>query len=122
MIVTQREREAETQAEGEAGSMQGTQCGTRSWVSRITSRAAGSAKLLRHQGCPLHISIKLSKHYTRFKFSVSYMINLLPHSGNIIYALIFIFLFFHSQVCIASTKDKQMKSKTHIPNTNLKLT
>ena len=33
---TQRERDAETQAEGEAGSTQGVRCGTRSRVSRIT--------------------------------------------------------------------------------------
>ena len=36
-----REREAETQAEGEAGSMQGTRHGTQSWVSRITPWAEG---------------------------------------------------------------------------------
>ena len=46
------EREAETQAEGEAGSMQGARCGTQSWVPRITSWAEGSAKLLSHRGCP----------------------------------------------------------------------
>ena len=34
----EREREAKTQAEGEVGSMQGAQCGTRSWVSRIRPR------------------------------------------------------------------------------------
>ena len=32
------QREAETQAEGEAGSMQGAPCGTRSEDSRITSK------------------------------------------------------------------------------------
>ena len=47
------EKEAETQAEGEAGSMQGAGCGTRSQVSRITPWAEGGAKLLGHQGCPL---------------------------------------------------------------------
>ena len=36
MKDTQREKEAETQAEGEAGSMQEAQYGTQSWVSRIT--------------------------------------------------------------------------------------
>ena len=41
--------EAETQAEGEAGSMQGARRGTRSWVSRITPWAKGGAKLLSHQ-------------------------------------------------------------------------
>ena len=48
----ENEREAETQAEGEAGSMQEARCGTRSRVSRITPRAAGGAKPLRHQGYP----------------------------------------------------------------------
>ena len=47
-----RDREVETQAEGEAGSMQGAQHGTRSWVSMITPQAAGGAKLLHHRGCP----------------------------------------------------------------------
>ena len=49
---TQREREAETQAEGEAGSMQGALCGTRSGVSRITPWAEGGAKLLSHRAAP----------------------------------------------------------------------
>ena len=47
-----REREAETQAEGEAGSTQEAQHGTRFQVSRITPQAAGGAKPLHHQGCP----------------------------------------------------------------------
>ena len=47
-----REREAQTQAEGEAGSMQGARCGTRFRVSRITPWGAGGAKPLRHQGFP----------------------------------------------------------------------
>ena len=46
------EREREKEAEGEAGSMQGAQCGTRSWVSRILLWAEGSAKPLSHLGCP----------------------------------------------------------------------
>ena len=37
----QREREAETQAQGEEGSMQGARCGTRSWDTRITPWAEG---------------------------------------------------------------------------------
>ena len=41
MIDTQREREAETQEEGEAGSMPGAQRGTRSRGSRIASWAKG---------------------------------------------------------------------------------
>ena len=43
------EREAETQAEGEAGSMQGARYGTRSRVSRITPWAEGHAKPLTTQ-------------------------------------------------------------------------
>ena len=42
--------DTETQAEGEAGSMQGTQHGTRSWVSSITPWAEGGAKPLSHTG------------------------------------------------------------------------
>ena len=37
----EREKEAETQAEGEAGSMQGARCGTQSQNSRITPWAKG---------------------------------------------------------------------------------
>ena len=47
-----REREAETQAEGEAGPMQGARCRTQSRDSRITPWAEGGAKLLSHLGCP----------------------------------------------------------------------
>ena len=46
------EKEAETQAEGEAGSMQGAQRGTRSQVSTIMPWAKGGAKPLSHPGCP----------------------------------------------------------------------
>ena len=46
------QREAETQAEGEPGSMQGAGCGTLSRVSRIRPWAEGGAKLLSHLGCP----------------------------------------------------------------------
>ena len=52
------EREAETQAEGEAGSMQGAQHETRSQVSRIPPWAEGGAKLLSHEGCALHQTFK----------------------------------------------------------------
>ena len=44
LFMRDREREAETQAEGEAGSMQGAQCGTCSQDSRIMPWAEG-----RHQ-------------------------------------------------------------------------
>ena len=47
------EREAETQAEGgEAGSMQGARCGTRSLDSGIRPWAEGGAKPLSHRGGP----------------------------------------------------------------------
>ena len=52
MRDTEREKEAETPAEGEAGSMQGARCGTRYRVSRITPWAEGGAKPLSHPGCP----------------------------------------------------------------------
>ena len=51
MEDTEREREAETQVEGEAGSMQGARRGTRSRVSRIMPWAEGSTKPLSHPGC-----------------------------------------------------------------------
>ena len=46
------QREAETRAEGEAGSMQGARHGAGSRVSRIRPWAAGGAKPLSHWGCP----------------------------------------------------------------------
>ena len=52
MRDTERVRDAETQAEGEAGSMQGARRGTQSRVSRITPWAKGSAKPPSHLGCP----------------------------------------------------------------------
>ena len=54
-------REAETEGEGEVGSMQGVQCGTRSQVARITPQAAGGAKPLRHWGCP---NMQFHDHFT----------------------------------------------------------
>ena len=60
MTEREREREAETQAEGEAGSMQGARRGTRSQVSRITPWAAGGAKPLSHQGCPIILYVSKS--------------------------------------------------------------
>ena len=55
------EREAQTQAEEEAGSVQGAPRGTRSGVSRITPWAEGGAKPLSHPGCPdthFHTTLK----------------------------------------------------------------
>ena len=57
-----REREAETQAEGEAGPMQEAPRGTQSRVPRITPRTAGGAKPLRHWGCPIFNSYILKMH------------------------------------------------------------
>ena len=48
----EREKEAQTQGEREAGSMQGAQRGTPSRVSRIRPWAEGGAKPLSHLGCP----------------------------------------------------------------------
>ena len=49
--VREKEREqvgGGAEGEGEAGSMQGAQRGTRSWVPRITPWAEGGAKPLSH--------------------------------------------------------------------------
>ena len=48
------EREAETQAEGEAGSMLGNRRGTRSWVSRVRPLAEGGTKPLNHQAAQIY--------------------------------------------------------------------
>ena len=72
-----REREAETQAEGEAGSTQGAQCGTRAWVSSPGSRpglkvvlncwATGAAfKLEFKSGWPLWASRSIDHSGTNF--------------------------------------------------------
>ena len=55
MRDTERERQSETQAEGEAGFMQGAQHGTRSRVSRITLWAEGRTKPLSHPGIPFAV-------------------------------------------------------------------
>ena len=57
------EREAETQAEGEAGSVQGARCWTQSLVSRITPWAEGGAKPLSHLGCPISLSLFFKKYF-----------------------------------------------------------
>ena len=48
----ERERIAETQADKEAGFMQGARRRTQSLASRIMPWAAGTAKPLCHWGCP----------------------------------------------------------------------
>ena len=55
LFMRDAQREAETQAEGEVGSMQEAQGGTRSGVSRIMPWAAGGAKPLHHRGCPPYL-------------------------------------------------------------------
>ena len=52
LFMRDTQREAETQAEGEVGSMQEAQHGTRSWVPRIMPWVEGGAKPLSHCGCP----------------------------------------------------------------------
>ena len=52
LFMQDTQREAETQAEGEAGSLQETRHGTRSRVSRFRTWAEGGAKPLSHPGCP----------------------------------------------------------------------
>ena len=52
------QREAETQAEEEAGSMQGVGCGTQSWDSRLKA----SARQLSHPG--IHGENRLSRLHT----------------------------------------------------------
>ena len=49
-LFMETQGEAETQAKGEAGSMQGAQCGTQSRDSRITPWAEGGAKPLSDPG------------------------------------------------------------------------
>ena len=55
--MTQIEREAETQAEGEAGSLQGAQGGTRSRDSRITPWAKGRSQTTEPPRNPLLLVI-----------------------------------------------------------------
>ena len=52
LFTHERHTEAETQAEGEAGSLQGAQRGTRSQDPGVTPWAAGNTKPLSPPGCP----------------------------------------------------------------------
>ena len=52
LFMRDKERTAKTQAEGEAGSLQGAWHGTQSRVSRIKPWAESGTKPLSHQGCP----------------------------------------------------------------------
>ena len=65
------DRQAKTQAEGEAGFMQGGPCGTPTQISRITPWAEGSAKLLSHAGCALP------------PFLIGHLARLVCHTENI---------------------------------------
>ena len=57
------EREAETQAEGEAGSMQGPQCGTQSQNPGITPRSEGRCSTTKPPRHPC-LFTTLTKNYT----------------------------------------------------------
>ena len=46
------QREAETQGEGEAGSVQGAQCGTPSWIPGSRPELKANAQLLSHPRHP----------------------------------------------------------------------
>ena len=59
LFMRDTQREAETQAEGEAGSMQGAQRRTRSRDPRVTPWAEGGVKLLSHPGCPSYYFLRL---------------------------------------------------------------
>ena len=52
LFIRDTQREAETQTEGEAGSSQGAQCGTRSLDPGSRPELKGGAKPLSHPGCP----------------------------------------------------------------------
>ena len=52
LFMRDTHREAETQAEGEAGYMQLSRLGSRSRDPGVTPWAEGGAKLLSHPGCP----------------------------------------------------------------------
>ena len=61
MRNTEREREAETQAEGRTGPMQGARLRTPSQDPRTTPRAEGGAKQLSHPGCSSMCVLMLNK-------------------------------------------------------------
>ena len=85
MRDTEKEREAETQAEEEASSMQGTRRGTWSWVFRIRPWAEGGTKPLNHPGCPM--SDKFYK--TLWFFSCEIFLSFLGKFRRIIYVSVY---------------------------------
>ena len=60
------QREAETQAEGEAGSIQGARCGTQSQVSRITPWAEGRRLTAEPPRRPPQGCFKLKNNFKHF--------------------------------------------------------
>ena len=75
------EKEAETLAEGEEGSLQGTWCGTRSWIPGSCPEPKADAQLLSHPGVPkscfffffnweLTVCLDYAKHITILCLSV----------------------------------------------------
>ena len=63
LFMRDTEREAETQAEGEAGSMQGTWCGTPSRDSGIMLWAEGRRSTAEPPRCPSSIILKRIKYF-----------------------------------------------------------
>ena len=55
MRNTEREREAETWAEGEAGFLQGARCGTQSQIPGSCSEPKTDTQPLSHPGIPLFL-------------------------------------------------------------------
>ena len=92
-IEGERERKAETQAEGEAGSIQGALRGIRSQVSRITPWAEGSAKPLSHPGCPGNIFLNyFSINASLLLFEITHWQSPV-HSSEIVFVKITVILF-----------------------------
>ena len=74
-FMRDREREAEIQAEGEAGSMQGAQCGIRSQDSRIMLLAEGrhsTAEPPRHPSYISSLGLNLSHEFFSCSFYLLY--------------------------------------------------
>ena len=65
------EREVETQAEGETGSMQGARCGTQTWESRIMPWAKGAgAQPVSHSGIPRSGALEVKAEYLHLTSSL----------------------------------------------------
>ena len=58
--MSDTQREGETQAEGEAGPMQGTRRGTQSWVPRIRPWAKGGTKPLSPRAAQIYFIVLVS--------------------------------------------------------------